>query len=77
MTELARGKLTKILGADQGLRVFTATMRSLQLVELESSNDLYAFANALTAAGGITAAVGALLGVAAVIRGADGSAPVG
>ncbi|MDQ3365296.1 MAG: hypothetical protein M3680_07710 [Myxococcota bacterium] len=74
LTELARSKLIKILGAEQGERVFFATLLTMQRDELTTADDLYEFAELLSAKGGIEAAVGALLGMAAVVRGASGKA---
>jgi hypothetical protein len=70
--DLARGKLVRILGPEQGERVFAETLVAMQLESLESADQLYAFSERLVARGGMEAAVGALLGVAAVMRGAAG-----
>jgi hypothetical protein len=70
--ELARSKLVRILGTEQGERVFAETLVSMQLQTIESADQLYAFSERLVARGGMEAAVGALLGVAAVMRGAGG-----
>lgn len=72
LSELARAKLVKVLGPERGRRVYEDTLRALSLEAISSPDLLYAFSEHLVAKGGIEAAVGALLGVAAVIRGADG-----
>lgn len=72
LSELARAKLVKVLGPERGRRVYEDTLRALSLEAIDSPDRLYAFSEHLVTRGGIEAAVGALLGVAAVIRGADG-----
>ncbi len=70
--ELARAKLVKVLGAEQGTRVFEDTLEQMGVSDLATPDELYAFSQQLVALGGMEAAVGALLGVAAVVRGAAG-----
>ena len=72
LEELARSKLVKVLGPDRGQRVYGETLRELELAGIDSPDALYAFGEYLTRQGGIEAAVGAMLGVAAVVRGATG-----
>jgi hypothetical protein len=75
--ELARAKLVKVLGPERGERVFRETLDELALDELATPDQLYAFSERLGTLGGIEAAVGALLGVAAVVRGAAGRPAAG
>jgi len=70
--ELARAKLVKVLGPARGERLFRETLLAMALDDLTSPDQLYAFSERLVSMGGIEAAVGALLGVAAVVRGAAG-----
>lgn len=63
-------RLCRIFGAEQGRRVFEETLRELGRPALASADDLYAFSQAVSARGGLAAAVGAMLGVDAVLRGA-------
>ncbi len=74
LSELARAKLVKVLGPERGRRVYDDTLRAMSVEAIATPDLLYAFSEHLAAMGGIEAAVGALLGVAAVIRGADGKA---
>lgn len=73
-TELARlalGKLTRVLGEDGARRAFDAALEEARLTRIDTADDLYAFAETLTAMGGMEGAVGGLLSVAAVLRGAS------
>lgn len=69
---LAREKLTRILGDVVGARIYAETLVAMKLNGLHTADELYAFGEKLTARGGFEAAVGRLLGVAAVMRGARG-----
>jgi hypothetical protein len=73
LASLARTKLSRVLGEAQGQRIFSETLAAMQLAELETADQLYAFGEQLTSRGGFEAAVGRLLSVAAVMRGAKGS----
>jgi hypothetical protein len=75
LAALALEKLTRVLGAERGRRVFDEVLAASQLTVLESPDDLYAFSVHLGRRGGFEAAVGAMLGVTAVLRGANASAP--
>lgn len=72
LDELARSKLVKVLGPERGPRVLGIALAGLSLASIATPDDLYAVSERLVAMGGMEAAVGALLGVAAVIRGAAG-----
>ena len=68
--QLALDKLNAVLGPDRGALLLN------QFVEgrgrsLESAQDLYEFSVMLTQRNGFEAAVGAMLGVTAIIRGAQ------
>lgn len=69
-TAIAVGKLTRVLGADRGARVFSETLDAAKMATLKNADDLYMFAESLAQRGGIEAAVAGLLSVAAVMRGA-------
>lgn len=71
LSELARGKLARVLGAERGERLYCETLRALAAEQIDSPDLLYAFGQQLVKRGGIEAAVGAMLGVAAVVRGAS------
>jgi hypothetical protein len=75
LAELARSKLAKVLGPERGARVLESTLADLALPSIATPDQLYALSERLVAMGGMEAAVGALLGVAAVIRGAAGPKP--
>lgn len=72
LAALARDKLARVLGEGNGHRVFGETLAAMKLDDLRSADELYAFGEHLTARGGFEAAVGRLLSVAAVMRGAKG-----
>lgn len=71
LTQLALDKLTRVLGAEQGKRAFSQTLVAVRLTDLRTPNELYTFGEHLSKQGGFEAAVGRLLTVAAVIRGAN------
>jgi hypothetical protein len=73
LATLALARLTKVLGPDAGRRVFDETLTAAGLSSLATADDLYAFAGALSARGGFEGALGGLLAVAAVMRGAEGT----
>ncbi len=70
LTALAVGKLTRVLGAERGARVYAETLASSKLPAVRTADELYLFSEALATRGGIEAAVAGLLSVAAVMRGA-------
>lgn len=69
--DYALAKLVRVLGEPLGLRAFEAALAAAGLREIRSADDLYAFSEQLSRRGGYEAAVGGLLGVAAVLRGAS------
>jgi len=75
LDELARAKLAKVLGPERGAASLASALESTGLSSIETPEQLYAVSLALTAMGGITGAVGAMLGVAAIMRGATGRPP--
>jgi hypothetical protein len=68
--QLALEKLTRVLGPAHGKRAYDETMAALSLTEIATPDDLYRFGDHLYTQGGFHAAVGGLLTVAAVLRGA-------
>jgi len=74
LAQLALDKLTRVLGAEQGKRAFAQTLIAVGLTDLRTPNELYTFGEHLSKQGGFQAAVGRLLTVAAVIRGANNPA---
>lgn len=70
LEELAMGKLTRVLGHTGGRRVFDETLAEVGLGQITTADELYVFAGALSRRSGFEAAVGGLLSVAAVMRGA-------
>jgi hypothetical protein len=69
LSEVAREKLRRVLGEAQGERVFVETLKSMKVDALASPDALYEFGERVARRGGIEAAVGRLLCVAAVVRG--------
>ena len=70
-SDLAMDKLTRVLGQAPAQRVFAETLGRCGMTAIRSADDLYAFGERLSAEGGFEAAVGAMLTVAAVMRGAS------
>lgn len=68
--QLALRKLTNVLGAEHARSLMTRTLGELAMPHIETPHHLLQFADALRGQGGFIAAVGAMLGVAAVLRGA-------
>lgn len=73
LAAIARGKLARVLGEAQGHRVFDETLAHMGIDGFRTADQLYAFGERLVLRGGIEAAVGRLVCVAAVVRGAAGS----
>jgi hypothetical protein len=71
LAQLALDKLTRVLGAAQAQRVYAQTLAAIQLSDIRTPDELYTFGDQLSKGGGFEAAVGRLLTVAAVIRGAS------
>ena len=67
---LALAKLRRILGDEKGAACHREAMASLEVGELATPQDLLDFGRALERRGGMAAAVGTLLIVQAVLRGA-------
>lgn len=71
----ALGKLTRVFGETRGARLYQEALQELGQGSLRSADDLQAFARVLGRRGGMEAAVGGLLGVAASVRGARAEPP--
>lgn len=69
-SELALAKMTRVLGADRAQDLMRTTLAEIQLSNLHTADDLLRFARSLEGRGAFEGAVGALLGVQAVMRGA-------
>jgi hypothetical protein len=69
--DMARTKLVRVLGSSEGELVFEQTLRKLRVQRLQSANDVYRFAQFLKEDGPVVAAVGAMLALSAVIKGAN------
>ncbi len=72
LESLALGKLTRVLGEQRGRRLFEETLQQVGLAAVRTADHLYAIGAALSKRGGIEGAVGGLISVAAVMRGAAG-----
>ncbi|MFO0610766.1 MAG: hypothetical protein U0324_46825 [Polyangiales bacterium] len=72
--ELTLGKLTRVLGEQRGRALYRDVLSEAGLREVRTPDDLYVFSEHLSKRGGFEAALGALLGVAAVMRGASARA---
>jgi hypothetical protein len=71
MHALALHKLTNVLGPEQAHVIMRETLQRLGVARLDTPDDLYRFAQQVSARGGFAGAVGSLLGVMAVVRGAS------
>lgn len=75
--ELVLTKLKKLLGDEQGKSLHRITLTELDLSRLSSAEDLFTFADALRRHGGFIEAMGAVLRIQAILKGAksnDGNA---
>lgn len=72
LAALALSKLTRVLGEGPGRRTYDETMKAAELSDVLTPDDLYRFGDVLSKRGGMEAAVGGLLSVAAIMRGAAG-----
>lgn len=70
--ELARTKLSRVLGPERAAKVYAEVLAELALDDLRTADELYRFGERLSARRGFEAAVGSLLSVDAVLRGATG-----
>lgn len=73
LQQLALQKMSAVLGHDHARTLMQRTMRALALERIRTPQELMRFSEALQEHGGFVAAVGAMLGVAAVLRGASPS----
>ncbi len=72
--QLALTKMTRVLGAERARRLIGEVLADLG-IELSTADDLALFAAALTKLGGFEGAVGAMLSVSAVMKGASVRVP--
>lgn len=73
--EVARAKLVHVLGERRGQTALRETLEQVQLERIETPEQLYTFARALVGRGSFAGAVGGLLTVHALLRGARGDLP--
>lgn len=66
---LALGKMSAVLGPDRARQLLRRLLDELGIA-LQTPQDLFRLSEAMSVLGGFEGAVGAMLGVAAVIRGA-------
>jgi hypothetical protein len=71
LEELALGRLSRVLGNATARRVFDDALAEVGLKRIQTPDELYALSGALSRRGGFEGAVGGLLAVAAVLRGAS------
>lgn len=69
--DLARTKLEKVLGAEEGRAMFSRTLRESSLESINSPDDLYTFSQQLAKQSGFASAIAAMLSLTAVLRGAS------
>ncbi|HEV7768871.1 MAG TPA: hypothetical protein VGQ76_28010 [Thermoanaerobaculia bacterium] len=69
--EMARAKLVRVLGATEGEIVFARTLAKMGKRQLRAADDVYRFAQVLKSDSPVIAAIGSMLALSAVIRGAD------
>lgn len=68
--ELVHEKLSRVFGERRAREITDATLNAAQLSSLETADELLRFGRALSQQGGFEGAVGAMLTVQAVMRGA-------
>jgi hypothetical protein len=71
--QVARAKLSHVLGREQGAAVMVRVMEQHHLPTLATAEDLYQFAQHVSRLDGFASAVGALLSLHAVMNGASGT----
>ncbi len=71
--DLALGKLQRILGVPEGNAIFAQALTKCGLPHLGSATDVYRFAECLKLESPVVAAIGAMLSLSAVMKGADTS----
>lgn len=71
---VARAKLVKVLGPQEGEQVYTAVLAELKLPRLSTRREFLDAASALAKRGGFAASVGSILSVHAIIH-RDGEVP--
>lgn len=69
---LALEKMARVLGHSRASQLFDEIRTEIGLSAIESPDDLLAFARALSGRGAFEGAVGAMLSVQAVMKGAKG-----
>ena len=69
--DLARTKLARVLGPSEGEVVFARTISKLGKHRLRTADEVYQFAQILKLETPVIAAIGSMLALSAVIRGAD------
>lgn len=69
--DLARAKLARVLGPSEGEVVFARTLGKLGKHRLRTADEVYQFAQVLKQETPVIAAIGSMLALSAVIRGAD------
>lgn len=69
--DLVRTKLARVIGPSEGEVVFARTMSKLGKHRLRTADEVYRFAQMLKQETPVIAAVGSMLALSAVIRGAD------
>ena len=67
---LARAKLERVFGPHRAEELIAATIAEAELAGLDTPDELYRFGRTLEKRGGFEGAVGAILSVQAVLRGA-------
>lgn len=67
---LALDKMGRVLGQARATQLFSEILGEIKLKEISSADDLLVFARALSGRGAFEGAVGAMLSVQAVMRGA-------
>jgi hypothetical protein len=72
LADFALEKLTRVLGGDRAQRIYLETLERSGLSDIRTAEDLDAFGQQLSTRSGFEAAVGEMLSVAAILRGATG-----
>lgn len=71
--DLAHAKLALVFGDEKASRLVREVVTEGGLTEISSAQDLLIFSSVLKKRGGFESTVGAMLGLQAVLRGANGS----
>lgn len=70
LSRVALERLARVLGAERAARLFPEVLSEASLSGIQTAQDLYTFGETLARRSGYEAAIGRLISIAAIVRGA-------